>query len=328
MPTTDTRDSGISPIGALPWGSHFCQFFKTKRDLVDILVPYFAAGLENNELCVWVTSDFVTEEDAVRALKQHVPRFASYLERGQIEIFPYTNWYLKGGSFDQQKTLSMWMEKHDAALSSGFAGLRVSGNPYWIDTKKDWDDFASYEAEINNVIGGTKLLVLCTYSRQKCGVAEIMDVIKNHEFALGARGGTWQVTRTCTVHVTAPRERRPALVEALSKMPGGRLDAPPAAEGSPSPTGPATLVLHGESTVLVDALRGLLDQTSEQELDVRVDAGPHRIDMRQFCLQCQADESGGQVGTLRPCTGPSPSTKEWCPLAFALRLRQAGQEVG
>jgi hypothetical protein len=187
------RSSGIAVVGDLPWGSHFCQFYKTKKDMTDIVVPYFRAGLENNELCIWVTSDFLTTEDALHALKRGVPAFAHYAASKQIEVFPHTDWYLKGGSFDLKRTLDMWMAKHDEALSRGFAGLRVSGTPYWIDNKKDWDDFAAYEAEINRVIGGTKLLVLCTYSLQKCGVAEILDVVKNHEFAVAMNQGTWQV---------------------------------------------------------------------------------------------------------------------------------------
>ncbi len=190
---SEKRNSGIALIGDLPWGSHFCQFYRTKKDLLDVLVPYFRAGLENNELCIWVTSDFVTDEDALRAMKKGVPGFKAYLGKGQMEIFPYTDWYLKGGKFDLRRTLNMWMEKHDEALSRGFAGMRVSGNPYWIDNKKDWDDFACYEAEINNVIGGTRLLVLCTYSLKKCGVVEIMDVVKNHEFALAMNRGAWQI---------------------------------------------------------------------------------------------------------------------------------------
>jgi len=191
--STDTRDSGIALVGELPWGSHFCQFYTTKDDMIDIVVPYFRAGLENNELCVWVTSDFLTTDDALVALDHGVPGFSDYRARKQVEVFPHTDWYLKGGSFDLKRTLDMWMVKHDEALSRGFAGLRVSGSPYWIDNKKDWDDFTAYEAEINKVIGGTKLLVLCTYSLDKCGVVEILDVVKNHEFALAMNQGKWQV---------------------------------------------------------------------------------------------------------------------------------------
>lgn len=193
MATVEKRNSGITLVGDLPWGTHFCQFYKTKKDLFDMLVPYFKAGLESNEKCIWVTSDFLTETDAKNAMAKSVPGFNAYLSKGQMEIFPYTDWYLKGGSFDLKRTLSMWMDKHDRSLAEGYSGLRVSGNPYWIDNKKDWDDFAAYEAEINSVIGGTKLLVLCTYSLKKCGVAEILDVCKNHEFALAVNQGSWQV---------------------------------------------------------------------------------------------------------------------------------------
>lgn len=186
-------DSGISFLGDLPWGSHFCQFFKTKQDLKDILLPYFRAGLEGHESCVWVTSDFFTNEDASRALKKGVPGIDGFLASGQMEIFSHTDWYLKGGSFDLKRTLRMWKDKYDEAMGRGFSGMRVSGNPYWIDNKKDWNDFAAYEAEINGAIAGLKLLVLCTYSLRKCGLVEILDVMRNHEFALARNCGRWQV---------------------------------------------------------------------------------------------------------------------------------------
>ena len=44
------RRTGIETIGDIPWGSHFCQFYRTRQDLTDILVPYFKQGLQDNEL--------------------------------------------------------------------------------------------------------------------------------------------------------------------------------------------------------------------------------------------------------------------------------------
>lgn len=199
------RDSGITLVGDLPWGSHFCQFFKTRKDLRDVVVPYFRAGLENNESCIWVTSDFFSVDDALRAMEKDVPGFEGYLASGQMEFFPHTDWYLKGGSFDLRRTMGMWSDKLDEAQARGFAGMRVSGNPYWLDNKKDWDDFAAYEAEINNVIDGKRILVLCTYSLMKCGLVEILDVVKNHEFALAMNHGKWQV-----VHKPAVMDVHPA----------------------------------------------------------------------------------------------------------------------
>jgi PAS domain S-box-containing protein len=185
------RNTGISVVRNVPWGTHFSQFYRTKKDLLDVLVPYFIAGLENNELCVWVTSEFLTTEEAMGAMEAAVPNFLSYVKRGQIEIFPHTEWYLRGGKFEMKRVLADWAEKHDDALKKGYEGMRVSGNPFWLESEKDWDDFSAYEAQINNVVHDLKILVLCTYSLDKCGSKEIIDIISNHEFSLINRGDGW-----------------------------------------------------------------------------------------------------------------------------------------
>jgi len=81
-----TVNSGIACVGEIPWGSHFCQFYKTNEDLADALVPYFKAGLDNNEQCLWVTSEPLHAEDARAALRNAVPDLSAREKRGQIEI--------------------------------------------------------------------------------------------------------------------------------------------------------------------------------------------------------------------------------------------------
>ena len=68
----ELRHSGIDVIGNVPWGTHFCQFYKTKQDLIDILVPYFKAGLENNEFCMWVTAEPLMVAEAKEAMRSYV----------------------------------------------------------------------------------------------------------------------------------------------------------------------------------------------------------------------------------------------------------------
>src|ERR1039458_3805431 len=69
------RSSGIVSVGDVPWGTHFCHFYETPEDLLDILIPYFKAGLENNEFCMWIVCDPVTEVDGRQALRNAVPEF-------------------------------------------------------------------------------------------------------------------------------------------------------------------------------------------------------------------------------------------------------------
>jgi PAS domain S-box-containing protein len=190
------RNSGLDFVGNINWGTHMCQFFKTQQDLLDVVVPYFVNGLKNNEFCVWVTSEFLTSSEAHVAMQKVMPNYQEYVTKGQIEIFPYSEWYLKEGKFELHRVLNAWVEKHDKAIEAGYAGIRVTGNPFWLDNKKDWDDFTAYEAEINNVIDNYKMLVLCTYSIEKCNTDEIIDVVINHEFGMIKRDGKWSLIQS------------------------------------------------------------------------------------------------------------------------------------
>src|SRR5262245_47282166 len=62
--TSALRNTGIEPVGEMPWAAHFCHFYETRDDLLDPLLPYFKAGLESNEFCAWVVSEPVTEDGA------------------------------------------------------------------------------------------------------------------------------------------------------------------------------------------------------------------------------------------------------------------------
>jgi hypothetical protein len=173
------RRMGIDVIDAVPWGTHICQFYDTKQDLVDILIPYFKAGLENNELCIWVTSEPLSEKEAEEAMRKAMPNLAQYLERRQIEIVPHTEWYVKDGAFNSQRVLNAWIHKLDQALGEGYEGIRVTGDMSWLE-RKDWRNLASYEEMLNNDIGNYQMIAICTYSLGRSAGSEVLDVMDNH----------------------------------------------------------------------------------------------------------------------------------------------------
>ncbi len=186
------RKTAIDIIGDVPWGTHFCLFYQNKQDLIDILVPYFKAGLQNNEFCMWVTSQPLTIEDVKGSLKHVVKNLDDYIGSGQIEILDYSQWYTKSGMFEADKVLKGWLQKHDQAIEKGFDGLRLTGNTFWLE-KRDWKDFVDYEAVVDSVICKYRMLAICTYSLDKCRASEIMDVVSTHQFALIKREGKWKI---------------------------------------------------------------------------------------------------------------------------------------
>ncbi|MFA5354179.1 MAG: MEDS domain-containing protein, partial [Thermodesulfovibrionales bacterium] len=201
------RRSGIDIIGDVPWGTHFCQFYRTEEDLTAILVPYFKAGLENNEFCLWVTSEPLSGQEAETALRKALPDLDHYLSKGQIEIIPHSEWYLKEGIFDAERVLKGWVEKLNHALIKGYDGLRLTGNTFWLE-KAGWRDFVAYEETVDSVIGRYRMIGICTYSLDRCSAVEAIDVVKNHQFALTRRDGQWELIESS--------ERRRAL-DALSR---------------------------------------------------------------------------------------------------------------
>jgi hypothetical protein len=131
----ELRKSGIDVIGDVPWGTHICQFYESKEDLVDILVPYFKVGLENNEYCLWVTSQTLKIEDSKKALRKAVPYLDSYLDKDQIEIISYTCLHTTERIYDFERIINYWIEKLNHALESGYSGLRLSEKDYWLEKR-------------------------------------------------------------------------------------------------------------------------------------------------------------------------------------------------
>ncbi|HME54600.1 MAG TPA: PAS domain S-box protein [Candidatus Lokiarchaeia archaeon] len=190
-----TRSSGIDLIGNIAWGTHFCQFYKTKDDLLDLLVPYFKAGLENNEFCVWITSEPLEKEEAIAGMQAVLPNFEEYLEQGQIEVIPYSEWYLIDGNFDSQRVLQGWIDKLAKALELGYDGMRVTNNTSWLETP-DWKAFTEYGNEIESIIHEYKMIAICSFSLVKCNVNEILDVMSVHQFALIMKDGQWKIVES------------------------------------------------------------------------------------------------------------------------------------
>ena len=183
---------GIDIVGDIPWGTHLCQFYETKQDLIDILVPYFAEGLRSNEACMWVTSAPLEEADALEALTKAVPDIDRFLATGQLLILPYTEWHMKGGTFDADRVMEGWLDKEQEALNHGFEGLRLAGNTFWIE-RSLWDTFTDYEEAVNDVITEHRIIAVCPYHLGKCAGSDVTDVIRNHVGALIKKEGTWLV---------------------------------------------------------------------------------------------------------------------------------------
>jgi DNA-binding CsgD family transcriptional regulator len=201
-----TRKTGLAILGDVPWGSHLCLFYETKQDLLDTVVPYFRAGLENNEFCIWAVSGPLDEDEARIALGQGIPSFGD--RAAGVEIIPGREWYLGDGQADPKKITNGWQAKLATALAQGYEGIRVSGNAFWLGTAH-WKAFREYEQQLNGAFAGSRMIALCTYPFTASRATDVLDVARAHGVAVARRNGNWEFIETAEIQtrLLTPRER-------------------------------------------------------------------------------------------------------------------------
>lgn len=251
------RSTGIRLVGKMPWGAHMCVFYETTADLLGTCVAYFRAGLKARELCVWAVSEPATEENAKRALRVAIPGFDRYLASGQFELLRGRDWYLTGDEFDMQRVTGGWNEKLTRALRLGYAGMRVSGNAFWIETNQ-WKKFCEYEHELDRAVADRKMLVLCTYPLYASRAVDLMDVARAHHLCAALRKGEWEYLETPDLkHAKHEIELlRQALSVFTRPFPGHRML-------TPRERAVAAQIVRGASTKEIGHALGISARTAE-----------------------------------------------------------------
>ena len=165
-------------------GWHFCQFYRDFDDLPELLAPYVAEGLRNNEACLWVMPDAVPREAACEAVAKHVDDLEGYFATGQLEMLCHREWYLDGEgrlkTFEQIG--AQLLDRQDRALTKGFKFLRAAGDTGWVSGSEESKNFIDYEMKINAALGSTKVAAMCTY-RADVTSDELVAIVTAHQDA-------------------------------------------------------------------------------------------------------------------------------------------------
>ncbi len=173
-------------------GTHLCYFYEKREDLIDVLIPYFKEGLEENYYCMWIVPEELSRADAIHYLKDSVPNFQTYLQRNQIKIVPYKEWYLKDKILHINDVLENWIKNLDQALEHNYNGLRVSGDLRWL-TEENFKKFIEYEIRVNTIIGNYQMIALCTYPIEKFNKFQILDIANSHQHVLTKTDNDYKV---------------------------------------------------------------------------------------------------------------------------------------
>ncbi len=158
-------------------------------------VPFFKTGLENNEYCVWITSQQTTVAEAIIALRNEMPGIDKYFERGSIEILTSPGWFMVNGQFALDHAVQFIYDRLHVAIEHGYAGLRINGDDTWRDHKL-WHDFMEFERALTPAIAGKRLIISCSWQLTKCTATDVLDVGLLHESVVSKRKDKWEILET------------------------------------------------------------------------------------------------------------------------------------
>ena len=147
------------------------------------MIPFFQAGLENKEACLWLVSEKNGLDFARATAEAMIPGFSSYVSTGQFQISSAEEWYLTNGSFDEAKAIQN-AEEHLAKIQKqGFGRLRGAGDGGFV-SRKDWPLVEVYEKKISLWIKANSIVCLCAYPILECTPSQTKGILGCHEDVL------------------------------------------------------------------------------------------------------------------------------------------------
>jgi PAS domain-containing protein len=147
-----------------------------------VLVPYFKAGLENNERCLWVTGQAFNAEQARSSLRAAVPDLDKRERDQQIEIANGGEWYAPGEKLRPDDLVSGLVQREQDTLGLGYAGLRTNGNCAWV-SQDQWADFQEYESLVQKAVRGRRMICMCSYCVDQLDGAHL-EVMERHDLTV------------------------------------------------------------------------------------------------------------------------------------------------
>ena len=182
---------GMPGLGAAPYGLHMCHFYPKRQELIDGLVPYFEAGIDNNEYCIWVASSPLPAQDALIEISKSA-KLMQATTSGQLRVFDAIEWYGKPETLDAEATIKRLLDEEQSALADGYQGLRVTGNASFIP-RGNWAQLIEFERKLHDRIKDRRIIACCSYSREQCGSVEVMEVVRCHHGSLDRTDDHWDL---------------------------------------------------------------------------------------------------------------------------------------
>lgn len=185
------RRFGLPTVDLLPASAHVVYFYQHGKDLLEVFAQFCAAGLEEGDCCLWITTPPWTEGLALHEVAKRLPTVEQYVTSGHLQLIAGGDWYLATEAFDLNGTLAKAKWYLEEARRRGGTRIRVCGIPYRVGGEREWSAYLEYEQRAHRVITEKDVLALCAYRHGSLHEQAKKGLMQTHHAVLERKEDGW-----------------------------------------------------------------------------------------------------------------------------------------
>jgi DNA repair protein RadC len=183
-------------------------------------VPYFKAGLVNNEYCVWITSNSPNTVEAQKIIRQKLPNDLHTQGNHQLEIVSFRDIFTRNGKLDISQYHRYFLDRLHQTHQSFYDGLRVASDLSWVE-KEDWVKMVNDIGRCGGKNGPTHWLSFYAYPVEKCEMSGYINLLNAPKSSvIISNGKTLKVTgckRSHAGEISNIRKKYRSYIQKLAK---------------------------------------------------------------------------------------------------------------
>jgi hypothetical protein len=163
---------------------HVCAFFNSDDEEYQVLLPFIKDGFDCGDKAIHVVNPDQRDDHLHRLAALGIDTSAAE-QRGQFELRPNTDTYLRDGSFDQDRMLAVFEQLASGNAKHGFPLSRIVCRMDWAAKSRVFvDNVIEFESRVNDVWRHHDDAVICTYHLGQFSGDAVVDILRTHPMVI------------------------------------------------------------------------------------------------------------------------------------------------
>jgi hypothetical protein len=175
-------DDHSLPLDGSAFGQHrhVCAFFNGIDEQHRVLRSFFTEGFDQGDKAFHLVDPERREEHLTRLAEAGI-NVQEAMDIGQLEVRPWEDGPLRGGSFDQDAWLATFEQVLQSGPAAGYAQTRFLGHMEWaLVDLPGVEDLIEFETRVNYVVPKYDDTVVCAYDLAKFGASVVIHALRTH----------------------------------------------------------------------------------------------------------------------------------------------------